>query len=245
MTDGPQNPPAPEYAGYPGYPPAQPGPAQPPPYGAPQPGYAQPAYPPPPGYGPPAYGQPGYPAAPPQGYPAPPQGSAPPPAYPPAPPQGYAPAQSQYPTYGQQPAASPYPYGYGAPAKPATGSTAWGLGFLGLIPIPVFGMIIAGVVMASVYGSQRRRGPVAEGNARNAANWGLTLIVGTIVSFGLSGVLAGMFGETSRGFFPVGSPILLYIELCVAHLVVIIVGLSKASKGQVFENPIAIPFFRR
>lgn len=105
-------------------------------------------------------------------------------------------------------------------------------------------MLVAGIVMAAVYGSQRRRGPIAAGNARYAANWGLTVIVVTVGSFLLSGVLAGLFNEVSRGFFPAGSPILLYIALCIAHLIVIIIGVAKASKGEVFRNPLAIPFIR-
>lgn len=67
----------------------------------------------------------------------------------------------------------------------------------------------------------------------------------SLVSFGLTVLLAALFGGSSRGFFPIGTPILLYLAVCVAHLVVIIVGLSRAGKGQVFENPIAIPFIRR
>lgn len=135
--------------------------------------------------------------------------------------------------------------GYAAPARPATGAISWGLGFLLYIPIPVVSAIVTGVVMASVYGSQRRLGPVAEGNARNAANWGLTLTLGTVVSFGLTAILAVLLGGTVRGFFPIGTPILLYVALCIAHLVVIIVGLTRASRGEVFRNPIAIPFIRR
>ena len=169
----------------------------------------------------------------------------------PPPPPGYAappPPQPGYAASAAQPGYAPPAPGYAYPnayTGPATGSVAWGLGFLAFIPIPVLSMIGAGIVMASVYGSQRRNGPVAEGNARNAANWGLTVIVVTIVSFGLTVLLAALFGGSSRGFFPIGTPILLYLAVCVAHLVVIIVGLSRAGKGQVFENPIAIPFIRR
>jgi uncharacterized Tic20 family protein len=137
------------------------------------------------------------------------------------------------------------PHGYAPPPKPATGALPWALGFLLYIPIPVVSAIITGVVMAAVYGSQRRLGPVAAGNARNAANWGLTLILGTVVSFGSTAILAALLHDTVRGFFPIGTPILLYLALCVAHLVVIIVGLARASRGQVFENRIAIPFIRR
>ncbi|MFC0198518.1 DUF4870 domain-containing protein, partial [Microbacterium arthrosphaerae] len=179
-------------------------------------GYAVPA--PQPGYAPPPAAQPGY------AVPASQAGYAVPASQP-----GYAP-----------PAAYPAPY-----AKPATGSVAWGLGFLAFIPIPVVSMIIAGIAMASAYGAQRRNGPVAEGNARNAANWGLTVIAVTIVSFTLTAVFAALFGETFRGFLPIGAPILIWAALCVAHVVVIIIGVVKAGKGQVFENRIAIPFIRR
>ena len=36
-----------------------------------------------------------------------------------------------------------------------------------------------------------------------------------------------------------------WAALCVAHVVVIVIGVVKAGKGQVFENRIAIPFIRR
>jgi uncharacterized Tic20 family protein len=217
----------------------------------PQPG--QPAVPPPPGYAVPGQpasatpqGQPGYAPPPAQpGYAAPPAqpGYAVPVAQP-----GYAapPAQPGYAVPAPQPGSAPppaaYPHAY---ARPATGSVAWGLGFLAFVPIPVVSMIIAGIAMASAYGAQRRNGPVAEGNARNAANWGLTVIAVTIVSFTLTAVFAALFGETSRGFLPIGAPILIWAALCVAHVVVIIIGVVKAGKGQVFENRIAIPFIRR
>src|SRR5699024_7083280 len=130
-------------------------------------------------YGHPVNPEPGYPAAPQYGYPAAPQYG-----YPAAPQYGY-PAAPQY----GYPAASQYGYApYSQP--PASGAVSWAMGFLCFIPIPYVSFLIAGIVMAAVYPSQRRKGPVAAENARFAANWGLTVILAVVVLVG-SAIVVG------------------------------------------------------
>jgi uncharacterized Tic20 family protein len=156
------------------------------------------------------------------------------------------PPQQPYPS--QQPYASQQPYspaGYQQPiAPPATGALPYGLGFLAYIPIPYLNLVIAGIVMASVYPSQKKKGGLAAENARHAANWGLSLILFMVLSFLLFVVLLVTRPEDSTGFFPVGIPVLVFFALAIAHLVVIIMGLVAANKRTVLRNRIAIPFIR-
>jgi uncharacterized Tic20 family protein len=143
----------------------------------------------------------------------------------------------------------PPPPAYAA-APPArhTGTAAWALGFLAYIPIPFVAQIVTGLVMAAVYPNHKRRGPVAQANARNAANWGLTYAVLTVVFIGLSILFAALItnGGTTTASADVGVlplvPILLWMLLGLVHIVVVIVGTVQASKGAVFRFPLAIRF---
>ncbi len=147
-----------------------------------------------------------------------------------------------------QPGVSPY----GSPgvplyvARPATGALSWALGFLAYIPIPFLSIMVAGIVMAAVYPGTVRKQPqsLAAANARSAANWGLTLITVMLAIIIAFVVLMATLADRTVGFFPIGSPLLVYVALCVAHLVVTIVGTVTASRGSVFRNPIAIPYLR-
>ncbi|MDQ0648622.1 putative Tic20 family protein [Microbacterium natoriense] len=119
------------------------------------------------------------------------------------------------------------------------------MGFLAFIPIPVFSVLVAGIVMACVYPSARKKGmPVATENARRAANWGLTIVA----YFVLSAVyMIGMsfLPEGRTGFLPTGWPIIGFVALAAIHLTVTIMGMVAARKGIVFRNVLAIPFIRR
>lgn len=126
----------------------------------------------------------------------------------------------------------------------------WGLGFLAYIPIPFFGQIVAGLVMA-VVGSRRRSTPGIVGEqGRHAANWGYTYatltVLCVVVAVGLGTVsnaspelrsMATAGAMTTLGIWAIG--------VNVAHLVCCIIGLVRAAKGRVFRCPIAIPFFGR
>jgi uncharacterized Tic20 family protein len=149
------------------------------------------------------------------------------------------------------PAAAPAPAAEPVPAPPAgvagpSGGLSYGLGFLAFIGIPFLSVLTAGIVMASVYPSARKRGGLAAENARIAANWGFTLILGTVVTLGshVLALVAVTDTPMAKGFYPVGIPITVFAALVVAHLVVIICGLVKASNREVFRNPLAIPFLR-
>ncbi|WP_077222404.1 DUF4870 domain-containing protein [Rathayibacter sp. VKM Ac-2630] len=130
---------------------------------------------------------------------------------------------------------------------PPTGAMPYALGFLALTGIPFVSLIVAGVVMAAVLPSARQRGGVAAENGRRAANWGLTTVLVTVLC--LVGHFVLLFALTadapSTSFYPIGIPITVFAVLAVAHLVVIVCGLVSANRGNVFRNPLAIPFLRR
>lgn len=142
------------------------------------------------------------------------------------------------------------PYG-SAPPLPAPGyrgTAAWALGFLAYVPIPFIAQIMTGLIMAGVYPTHKKRGPVAHANARNAANWGLTYTTLSVVFIVLAIVFAMIItnGGTTTTSGSVTAlpaiPILLWFVLNVVHAVVVIVGTVQASKGSVFRFPLAIRF---
>lgn len=168
------------------------------------------------------------------------------PGQPAATPSAYESAYQQpYPQAAQQSYPQPYPQaGYQQPpAPPATGALPYGLGFLAYIPIPYLSLLVAGIVMASVYPSQKKKGELAAENARNAANWGLSLITYMVLNLLIFAISLTIQGDTP-GFFPTGIVVLIFFALGIAHLVVIIMGLVAANKRTVLRNRIAIPFIR-
>jgi hypothetical protein len=200
------------------------------------PGYAQqaPGFAPPqaPGFAPPqapGYTQqtPGYAAPQAPGY-APPQA----PGY--APPPGPA-----YPVQG-------YPAGAYPAAVPPRGLLPWALGLLILIPFPFVGGLASGIAMAVSGGASRRFGGVARENARAALNWGLTyLLVSTVLLISHFVILFSLTADSpSTGFYPIGIPITIYFALSIFHVVLVVMGMVKASSGKVVRVPFAIPYLR-
>lgn len=124
-----------------------------------------------------------------------------------------------------------------SPAGQATGASAWALGLLVLLPIPMLGSLAAGGAMIAAYDSLSRQGPVARANAAAAKRWGAVfLVVSTALLviqlvFGL--LRLGGQWPAEPGMFPVAVPLLLYIAVCLAHLVVVIVTLPRVRRGEV------------
>lgn len=123
----------------------------------------------------------------------------------------------------------------------ATGASAWALGLLVLLPIPFLGALAAGGGMIAAYGSLSRQGPLAKQNAALARSWGrLFLIVSTALllvqlTFGI--VRLTQPSAASSGLLPQGIPLLLYVIVCVVHLVVVLVRLRRARRGEVVRLP--------
>ena len=126
----------------------------------------------------------------------------------------------------------------------ATGASAWALGLLVLVPIPFLGALAAGGGMIAAYGSLSRQGPLAKQNAVSARAWGRLFLVSSTVLL-LAQLVIGLVrmmtpSAPATGFFPQGIPFALYIVVCVVHLVVVLVALRRARRGEA----VRVPFVR-
>lgn len=123
----------------------------------------------------------------------------------------------------------------------ATGASAWALGLLVLLPIPLLGPLAAGGGMIAACGSLSRQGALARRNAEAARSWGrLFLIVSTALllvqlALGLVRLMQPEAGAT--GVLPQGIPLILYLVVCVVHLAVVLVALRRARRGEVVRLP--------
>lgn len=119
---------------------------------------------------------------------------------------------------------------------------AWGLGLLILLCVPFVSSVIASIAMVLAGASAQRSGGATAENGRRAGNWGLTYLLLTVVLLGTHfGLLFAL--EEIEGFFPFGIIIVTWGVVSVAHVVISVVGLIRASKGRVLQVW-AIPFFR-
>lgn len=153
----------------------------------------------------------------------------------------------------QAPGADPYSVDYasrGQVGNPPSGTVAWAMGFLAYIPIPFVGSIITGFVMMLVGNAQRAKGETARLNGRNAANWGFTYLVATVVLVGAAVLVlstsAGADGRVTGAPSAIAFTLLAVwiFPLQILHLVLTIMGTIKASRGTVFANKFAIPLLR-
>ena len=135
-----------------------------------------------------------------------------------------------------------------APLPGQKGTGAWALGFLAYVPFPIVAQILTGLIMAGAYPSHKKRGPLARENARNAANWGLTYSVLTVVFIAIALVFAAIITQGGTATVPFESsipvliPFTLWIVMTVVHAIVTIVGTIQASRGKAFGVPFAIRF---
>ncbi|PPF42689.1 hypothetical protein C5B85_15545 [Pseudoclavibacter sp. AY1F1] len=171
--------------------------------------------------------------------------ATPPQAAPPAPPQA---APQLAPPLNQQAPQFPPPTGHPQQVflmRPlANGAVQWSLGLLALIPFPFVSAIAAGIVMTATGRSRAPATDAGERNRTNAANWGVTYLIASIILIALHIAFLAIFDdEYSSTFYPIGIPITIWFALSVTHLVFSIVGSVKASRGVVF-TPVALPFFR-
>lgn len=128
-----------------------------------------------------------------------------------------------------------------AGAGQATGASAWALGLLVLLPIPLLGPLAAGGAMIAAYGSLSRQGPVAKANAAAARSWGrLFLIVSTsllVLQLAIGLVRLTQPDAAASALFLLVMPLVLYVAVCAAHLVVVIVALVRVRRGEVLRVP--------
>jgi len=132
---------------------------------------------------------------------------------------------------------------YSEQAHTNTGKNAWVLGFLCFIPLPFINLLVCAIAMMAAYPKHKRQSPaLARENARRAANWGATLILGLLLCAAYMVVMA-MTLDSTKGFFPIGWGIVGYLALGLVHLVVTVAGSLRAGKGKVFRAAPALPFF--
>lgn len=126
----------------------------------------------------------------------------------------------------------------------ATGASAWAWGLMVLLPVPLLGPLLAGCGMVASYGSLSRQGQLAKENAASARSWGLFFLVTStallVVQLGLGLMRMVQPSAAASGFFPQGIPIVLYVLVCVVHLVVVILAVLRARRGEV----VRLPFLR-
>jgi hypothetical protein len=128
--------------------------------------------------------------------------------------------------------------------RTATGVSAWALGLLVLLPVPMLGSLAAGGAMVAAYGSLSRQGPLAKTNAASARRWGagFLLVSTALLVLQLALSVPRLFGTPEPvGFLPLGIPIVLYVLVCIVHLVVVVRGTLQARRGEV----VRLPFLRR
>lgn len=128
--------------------------------------------------------------------------------------------------------------------RTATGVSAWALGLLVLLPVPMLGSLAAGGAMVAAYGSLSRQGPLAKTNAASARRWGagFLLVSTALLVLQLALSVPRLFGTPEPvGFLPLGIPIVLYVLVCIMHLVVVVRGTLQARRGEV----VRLPFLRR
>lgn len=122
----------------------------------------------------------------------------------------------------------------------ATGASAWAMGLLVLVPVPLMGPLAAGGAMVAAYGTLSRQGPLAKANATSARAWGrMFLLVSTALLVVQIALLLPRFWSDSPAvsFFPLGLPIVLYVAVCLAHLVVVTVATLRARRGEIVRLP--------
>src|SRR5690606_17839541 len=120
------------------------------------------------------------------------------------------------------------------PCRTATGASAWALGLLVLLPVPMLGSLAAGGAMVAAYGSLSRQGPLAKANAASARRWGtgFLLVSTALLVLQLALSVPRLFGMPEPvGFLPLAIPILLYVLVCLVHLVVVVRGTLQARRG--------------
>lgn len=148
-----------------------------------------------------------------------------------------------------EPAPLPPPNSYAANSTPVytpppqTGRFSWALGFLAYIPIPYVSLTIAAIAMWATYPARSRHpSALVRDNARNAANWGMTVLLVIVLCIVYTIVMALSEENRTAGFFPIGGGIIAFLALSVVHLIVTIAG-TVIGATRVFRGP-GIPFLR-
>lgn len=151
------------------------------------------------------------------------------------------------PTAWEQPDSISEPNNHGdgsvGPVEPdPTYAAGWEHGLVAVLP--VVGPYIAGIRMWLAYDMGVTRGPIAEANARSAANWGMTyLCLSALTQLPLALTIPRpTTSDTQLAFFV--ALLGLAFAVTVVHLVLVFLGFNRARHARVLRVPVAIPFKR-
>ena len=132
------------------------------------------------------------------------------------------------------------------PSQPAprSGGLPWGLGFIAFIPALPVTALAAAITMVVVGARQRRQGGIDGAVGRQAANWGLTyllvsVLAWTVVGATIAAVETGIVDESRIYLAPVTIGAWALVHL--AHFLCCLLGLVQAARGRVFRCWIALP----
>ncbi|SDH73656.1 DUF4870 domain-containing protein [Agrococcus jejuensis] len=133
-----------------------------------------------------------------------------------------------------------------AHAMPVTGALAWWIGFVSLVPVPIVSQIVSWVAPVVTHVRLRPAGGFAAEVSRQAANWQLTFATITIGGFALTGIVVLVLetaGVTTdpRAFIPW---FVLITIAGIATIVHMVLGGTKAGRGEVHRPRGSIPFFK-
>lgn len=138
------------------------------------------------------------------------------------------------------------------PAMPPSdnGKTAWGLGFLAYIPVPILNSLVTGLVQNAVGLRLRKHGGMAAANGVRAANWGLTQVIWSLASvvplvfvpFTIQATPSrtGMSDATALAILAACG---LYLALGLTQLIYAIVGTITAGQQRLVRLPV-LPFHK-
>ena len=133
---------------------------------------------------------------------------------------------------------------------PVTGAVAWWIGFTYLVPVPIVSQIVAWVATVVTHLRLRRAGGLPAEVSRQAANWQLTFaaltIGGAVLLLVPTAILSTMseLGERTALLVGLAAWFVVVTVMGIATIVHMILGGTKAGRGEVHRPWGAIPFFK-
>lgn len=135
-------------------------------------------------------------------------------------------------------------------AAPVTGALAWWIGFVYLVPVPIVSQIVSWVAPVVTHVRLRRGGGLPAEVSRQAANWQLTFATLTVGGLLLLVLPGGVISATTNdregivALTAIGIWFAIVVVAGIATIVHMVLGGTKAGRGEVHRPWGAIPFFK-